>query len=80
MPFPLAHPPTTAASGAASGSSKGGKGVVEGSKGRVIIMDEVDGMSGSDRGGIQELILMIKKSKVCMWVYMCMYVWVCVCG
>lgn len=27
-------------------------------------MDEVDGMSGSDRGGVQELILMIKRSKV----------------
>jgi len=31
---------------------------------RVIIMDEVDGMSASDRGGIQELIRLIKVSKV----------------
>merc|ERR1712227_371034 len=31
---------------------------------RVIIMDEVDGMSGSDRGGMQELIKLIKTSKV----------------
>lgn len=31
---------------------------------RVIIMDEVDGMSASDRGGIQELIKLIKVSKV----------------
>lgn len=30
---------------------------------RVIIMDEVDGMSGGDRGGTAELILLIKKSK-----------------
>lgn len=32
--------------------------------GQVLIMDEVDGMSGGDRGGSQELIRMIKKSKV----------------
>ncbi len=31
----------------------------------VLIMDEVDGMSGNeDRGGIQELIGLIKKSRV----------------
>lgn len=30
----------------------------------VVIMDEVDGMSSGDRGGIAELILLIKKSKV----------------
>ena len=30
---------------------------------RVIIMDEVDGMSGGDRGGTAELIQLIKKSK-----------------
>ena len=29
-----------------------------------IIMDEVDGMSGGDRGGVQELIQNIKKSKI----------------
>jgi replication factor C subunit 1 len=36
------------------------------SKGKhVVIMDEVDGMSGNeDRGGIQELITLIKKSRV----------------
>lgn len=33
-------------------------------EGQVLIMDEVDGMSGGDRGGGQELIKMIKKSKV----------------
>lgn len=27
-------------------------------------MDEVDGMSSGDRGGMAELILLIKKSKV----------------
>lgn len=32
--------------------------------GQVLIMDEVDGMSGGDRGGSQELLRMIKKSKV----------------
>lgn len=30
---------------------------------RLVIMDEVDGMGGSDRGGIQELIKVIKVSK-----------------
>lgn len=30
---------------------------------RVVIMDEVDGMSGGDRGGMAELIQLIKKSK-----------------
>jgi replication factor C subunit 1 len=30
---------------------------------RVVIMDEVDGMGGSDRGGIQELIKVIKSSR-----------------
>jgi len=30
---------------------------------RVVIMDEVDGMSGGDRGGTAELIQLIKKSK-----------------
>lgn len=32
-------------------------------KRRVVIMDEVDGMGGSDRGGIPELIKVIKSSK-----------------
>jgi len=32
---------------------------------RLIIMDEVDGMGGNeDRGGVQELIAVIKKSRV----------------
>ena len=30
----------------------------------VLIMDEVDGMSGGDRGGVQELIAIIQKSRV----------------
>lgn len=29
-----------------------------------LVMDEVDGMSGGDRGGVSELILTIKRSKV----------------
>ncbi len=33
-------------------------------KSRVVIMDEVDGMGGSDRGGISELIKIIKISKI----------------
>lgn len=31
---------------------------------RLVIMDEVDGMGGSDRGGIAELIKIIKQSKI----------------
>lgn len=34
------------------------------SRKRLVIMDEVDGMGGSDRGGIAELIKVIKASKV----------------
>jgi replication factor C subunit 1 len=33
-------------------------------KKQVLIMDEVDGMSAGDRGGIAELIMIIKKTKV----------------
>lgn len=33
-------------------------------KGRVIIMDEVDGMSSGDRGGSQELLQIIKSTQV----------------
>ena len=33
-------------------------------KKRLVIMDEVDGLSGSDRGGSQELIKLIKDTKV----------------
>lgn len=43
------------------GSSSGKTG---GFRKQLVIMDEVDGMGGSDRGGIQELILLIKKSRV----------------
>ncbi|KAJ2060237.1 DNA replication factor C complex subunit Rfc1 [Coemansia sp. S146] len=35
-----------------------------GAKKLVIIMDEVDGMSGGDRGGTTELIQMVKRTKV----------------
>ena len=30
-------------------------------------MDEVDGMSSGDRAGMAELILLIKKTKVCFF-------------
>lgn len=46
---------------AAAGSSREGGG---GLRKQLVIMDEVDGMGGSDRGGIQELISLIKKTKV----------------
>ncbi|CAB9517048.1 factor C subunit 1 [Seminavis robusta] len=47
-------------------NSKGtGKGKTGSSnKKRLIIMDEVDGMGGGDRGGLAELIQMIKNSRV----------------
>lgn len=35
----------------------------------VIVMDEVDGMSSGDRGGVQELIKLIKTTKVANTVY-----------
>lgn len=47
--------------GSASKPKKGGE---SGFRKQLVIMDEVDGMGGSDRGGIQELISLIKKSKV----------------
>lgn len=31
----------------------------------VLVMDEVDGMSAGDRGGVQDLIKTIAKSKAC---------------
>lgn len=34
------------------------------SKKQVIIMDEVDGMAGGDRGGVAQLISFIKKTHV----------------
>lgn len=47
-----------AAAAASSSSSSGGGGVK-----RLIIMDEVDGMSSGDRGGNAELIKLIKLAK-----------------
>ncbi|XP_041974290.1 replication factor C subunit 1 [Aricia agestis] len=52
---------TTSLSGYAKGAT--GKGAV--SKKHVLVMDEVDGMAGNeDRGGLQELISLIKSSSV----------------
>ena len=31
-----------------------------------LIMDEVDGMSGGDRGGVGALAALIKKTRVCL--------------
>ena len=31
-----------------------------------LIMDEVDGMSAGDRGGVGALVALIKKSRVCL--------------
>lgn len=67
----ISFAPVKGASGSASSSSSTagffGKSNVQHQlttkKKRVIIMDEVDGMSGSDRGGIQELIKIIKTTK-----------------
>ncbi|CAB1111626.1 unnamed protein product [Ectocarpus sp. CCAP 1310/34] len=42
----------------------GGGTTTGGFRKQLVVMDEVDGMGGSDRGGIQELILLIKKSRV----------------
>ena len=36
----------------------------QGSKGTCLVMDEVDGMSAGDRGGVQELIQLIKSTRV----------------
>jgi replication factor C subunit 1 len=42
-----------------------GSAQIEGGRKRMLVMDEVDGMAGNeDRGGIQELIAMIKTSKI----------------
>jgi len=46
------------------GFLKDPKGKTKMTSKHVIIMDEVDGMSGADRGGIAELIQFIKKTKV----------------
>lgn len=45
-------------------TSRGGGAPKAFPNGVVLIMDEVDGMSGGDRGGSQELIKMIKTSRV----------------
>jgi len=39
-------------------------GAVRNSKPIVLVMDEVDGMSSGDRGGVAELNKIIKKTKV----------------
>lgn len=42
-----------------------GSAHIEGGRKRVLVMDEVDGMAGNeDRGGVQELIGLIKTSKI----------------
>ncbi|KAI8811392.1 replication factor RFC1 C terminal domain-containing protein [Cladochytrium replicatum] len=46
------------------GNTKGKQAGDGRKKNHVIIMDEVDGMSAGDRGGSQELIQLIKKTKV----------------
>ncbi|KAJ3343135.1 protein transport protein S31 [Gonapodya sp. JEL0774] len=51
------HLGTTGAKPTATGAGSSGPK-------QVLIMDEVDGMSGGDRGGTQELILLIKKTKI----------------
>ncbi|KAI8593968.1 replication factor RFC1 C terminal domain-containing protein [Geranomyces variabilis] len=52
--------------GTSVSSTANGRSLAAGGSGRrqVVVMDEVDGMSGGDRGGTAELIQMIKKSKV----------------
>jgi replication factor C subunit 1 len=47
-----------------SGATAGGKVKSGQFQKRCIIMDEVDGMGGGDRGGLAELIQMIKNSRV----------------
>lgn len=39
---------------------------VEVSSRSCLIMDEVDGMSAGDRGGVGALVALIKKSRVCL--------------
>ncbi|KAI8915005.1 replication factor RFC1 C terminal domain-containing protein [Powellomyces hirtus] len=52
--------------GTAVASGAKGRSLADGGHGKrqLVIMDEVDGMSGGDRGGSAELIQLIKKSKV----------------
>jgi replication factor C subunit 1 len=47
-----------------NGAKSATQPVSKSSEKAVIIMDEVDGMSAGDRGGIAELILLIKRSRV----------------
>lgn len=50
-----------------TGDSNGGKMTIEGitiTDRSVLILDEVDGMSGGDRGGIGAINVMIKKTKI----------------
>jgi replication factor C subunit 1 len=53
---------TSSSSAAKAGGMGGNKGGVLGRK--VIVMDEVDGMSAGDRGGVADLIQTIHKTKV----------------
>ena len=62
---------SAAAAAAATAAGKGGKGKAAPSPTKAaarervcIIMDEVDGMSAGDRGGVSELVAVIKSSKV----------------
>ena len=48
----------------AGGGGGGGGGAMGGSRRMALIMDEVDGMSGGDRGGTATLIKVIASSKV----------------
>jgi len=50
--------------GALWGGRQSGAASTEASGGAVLIMDEVDGMSAGDRGGVADLILTIKNSRV----------------
>lgn len=46
----------------------GGKKGVETSKQKlVLIMDEVDGMSAGDRGGVGQLAAVCRKTQVCLF-------------
>jgi replication factor C subunit 1 len=47
-----------------SAEKKGRENVPTKKKKVVLIMDEVDGMSAGDRGGMQELISLIKETKI----------------
>ncbi|KAI8868412.1 DNA replication factor C, large subunit [Ramicandelaber brevisporus] len=58
------HKPSNASNGK-SGSSSSSSSRSGGGRGKVVVvMDEVDGMSGGDRGGTQELIKLIDSTRV----------------